>query len=131
MNDQHLERCAQAGFTAIRLGACFGLHRASPDSHELDPRILERLEQVIAAATERGLAVVVANLRDPELMTHPQRERARLLAGTRQLAEAIKHHGPGVMLEPLSEPQLELDQVRNDDLRELWRRCGTSTPETR
>jgi endoglucanase len=120
VGDEHLERCAQAGFSAIRLGACFGLHRLAPDSHELQPRALERLEQVIAAASGRGLAVVVANLRDPQLMADPPGHRERLLDGTRQLAEAIKHHGPGVVLEPLSEPQLELDQVWNSYLRELW-----------
>jgi endoglucanase len=122
VGDEHLERCAQAGFSAVRLGACFGLHRLAPDSHQLHPGALERLERVIVAASERGLAVVVANLRDPQLMADPPSHRERLLAGSRQLAEAIKHHGPSVALEPLSEPQLELDRVWNRYLREL---CAT------
>jgi endoglucanase len=85
--------------------------------------VLERLEQVIAAASERGLAVVVANLRVPQLMADPPSHRERrLLASTQQLAEAIKHHGPSVALEPLSEPQLELDRVWNRYLSEL---CAT------
>jgi hypothetical protein len=87
-----------------------GLHRLAQDAHQLPPRALERLEQLITAASERGLAVVVANLRDPQLMADPPRHRERLLAGTRQLAEAIKHHGPSVVLEPLSEPQRDLDR---------------------
>lgn len=81
-----------------------------------------RLEQVIAAASERGLAVVVANLRDPQLMADPPSHRERLLASTQQLAEAIKHHGPSVALEPLSEPQLDLDRVWN---RYLSEPCAT------
>jgi endoglucanase len=84
--------------------------------------VLERLEQVIAAASERGLAVVVANLRDPQLMADPPSHRERLLASTQQLAEAIKHHGPSVALEPLSEPQLDLDRVWN---RYLSEPCAT------
>jgi endoglucanase len=122
VGDEHLERCAQADFSAVRLGACFGLHRLAPDAHQLQPRALERLEQVIAAASERGLAVVVANLRDPQLMADPPRHRERLLAATRQLAQAIRHHGPSVLLEPLSEPQLALDPLWNRYLREL---CAT------
>jgi endoglucanase len=55
-------------------------------------------------------------------MADPPRHRERLLAATRQLAEAIKHHGPSVVLEPLSEPQLALDPVWNGYLREL---CAT------
>jgi endoglucanase len=119
VGDQHLERVAQAGFSAVRLGACYGLHRRAADSHQLQPRALERLEEVIAAASGRGLAVVVANLRDPQLMADPPRHRQRLLAATRQLAQATKHHGPGVVLEPLSEPQLALDRVWNSYLRDL------------
>lgn len=122
VGDEHLERCAQAGFSAVRLGTCFGLHRLAPDSHQLHPGALERLEQVIVAASERGLAVVVANLRDPQLMADPPSHRERLPAGSRQLAEATKHHGPSVALEPLSEPQLELDPLWNGYLREL---CAT------
>ena len=30
VGDQHLERCAQAGFSAVRLGACYGLHASPP-----------------------------------------------------------------------------------------------------
>jgi len=43
----------------------------------------------------------------------------RLLTCTRQLANAIKHHGPGVLLEPLAEPQRALDPLWNDYLRDL------------
>jgi hypothetical protein len=70
----------------VQRGPARRLLRAAPpgpDSHQLQPRALERLEQVIVAAAERGLAVVVANLRDPQLMADPPSHRERLLAGTR------------------------------------------------
>ena len=126
---EHLERCAQAGFTAIRLGACYGLHRQTDHSRELQPRILERLNQLIAAAVERGLAIIVANMRDPQLMADPPSHRERLLDNTRQLAEAIKHHGPSVLLEPLSEPQLELDREWNSYLNDLLVAVRAADPE--
>jgi hypothetical protein len=30
VGDEHLERCAQAGSSAVRLGSCFGLHASPP-----------------------------------------------------------------------------------------------------
>jgi endoglucanase len=131
VSDDQLERCAQAGFTAIRLVVSLALHRVAADSHRLQPHVLERLDALIDGALERGIAVVLANMQDPELMADPSGHRDRLLACTRQLAGAIRHHGATVLLEPLSEPQLELDALWNSYLADLCATFLTSIPRGR
>jgi endoglucanase len=54
----HLEACAQAGFTAVRLLVCLAAHR-TPGG--LDPAVLHRVETIVDEATELGLAVAVSN----------------------------------------------------------------------
>jgi endoglucanase len=119
VSEGQVERCAQAGFSAIRLLVALAGHYPAGDSHRVDPRALERILRTIETARNHGLAIVVANMLDPALMTDPPRHRDRLLAGTHQLVEAIKGHGPEVMLEPLSEPQQALDPLWNDYLAAL------------
>ncbi len=119
VTDHHLDQCARAGFTAVRLATSLARHRDAADPRQLDPRTLEHLDQIIQAASERGLAVVIANMHDPDLMADPPRHRGRLLACTRQLAAATQHHGPSLILEPLAEPRGALDPVWNDYLRDL------------
>ncbi|MDQ2847717.1 MAG: glycoside hydrolase family 5 protein [Actinomycetota bacterium] len=119
VTDDLLGQCARAGFTAIRLVTSMALHTLAAGAPRLDPRALERVEQAINAATGHGLAVVLANMLDPELMADPPRHRERLLACTGQLAASIKHHGASVVLEPLSEPHHNLDPVWNDYLSDL------------
>jgi endoglucanase len=119
IGERQLERCARAGFSAIRLVVALALHRDPSEPNQLDLRVLERVTQTIDAARRQGLAVAVANMLDPELMADPPRHRERLLACTHQLAEAIKPQGPDVTLEPLAEPQQALDAMWNDYLADL------------
>ena len=94
-------------------------HRQPGSDHHLDPAALEHLDWVIRVACDRGLAVVVCNMVDPELMGDPGAHRDRLLACTRQLTAAVAPHGPTVVLEPMAEPQLALDPMWNVVLRDL------------
>jgi endoglucanase len=119
VTEHDLDRCAQAGFTAVRLVVSLALHRCPTDALRLDPAALDEIDKVIRAATERGMAVVLANMTDPDLMADPARHRDRLLRCTDQLAEGLKHHGPAVILEPLAEPQGALDALWNDYLADL------------
>ena len=111
-----LNRCAQAGFTAVRLVVSLAQHCSPTDPVQFEPVVLDRINHVIEGASERGLAVVVANAIDPELMSDPAGQRDRLIAFARQLAAGLSHHGPAVILEPLSEPQGALDPLWNDYL---------------
>lgn len=78
VDQAELHRCADAGFTAVRLVASLALHRNATDALRLDPAALDQIDTVIASATERGLAVVLAKMTD------------QLLGCTDQLADRLE-----------------------------------------
>jgi endoglucanase len=108
----HLEACAQAGFTAIRLLIYLAAHRTR---RGLDPAALRRLEAIIDDATGLGLAVAVSN-HLPEKMAHdPEEDLAATLADTGQLTGVLAGRGADVILEPLTEPEpTTLDPIWNE-----------------
>jgi endoglucanase len=124
-----LERCAEAGFTAIRLVVSLAQHRSPHDAFRIETASLDRVNEVVDAATAHGLAVVVANMGDPDLMADPVGHRDRLLACTRQLADSVRHHPPSVILEPLAEPQGALDPLWGDYCTDLVTVVRDADPE--
>lgn len=116
IGQEHLEACVQNGFTAIRLLICLAAHQ-TPGG--LDPNMLRRVEVIVDQATALGLAVVISNHRDPELMTDPGAHLEANLATVAQLAGAFEGRNSDVVLEPLTEPQGALDAVWNEAAAEL------------
>jgi endoglucanase len=111
----HLEACAQAGFTAIRLLINLALHR-TPGG--LEPAMLHRVEAIVDDATELGLAVAASNnLHD--LTADPEADLAATLADAGQLAGVLAGRGTDVVLEPLTEPRQALDVIWNKAAAEL------------
>jgi endoglucanase len=104
----HLEACARSGFTAIRLLMYLNAHRTPAG---LDPDTLRQVEQLADQAAELGLAVVLANHRDPELIADPEPHLAATLATVTELARVFAGRGPDLILEPLAEPEQALDPI--------------------
>jgi endoglucanase len=112
----HLEDCARHGFTAIRLLMHLAAHRAPGG---LDPGMLRRVEQIADHATSLGLAVVIANHRDRELIADPEPHLSATLAAVAQLASAFEGRGTDLIVEPLAEPEQALDPIWNTVVPEL------------
>jgi endoglucanase len=112
----HLEDCAQHGFTAIRLLIGLAAHHAPGG---LNPAALRRIEQLVDQAAALGLAVVVANHRDRELIADPGSHLAATLAAVAQLAGVFAGRGTDLIVEPLAEPEQALDPVWNTVAAEL------------
>ncbi|HMD91557.1 MAG TPA: cellulase family glycosylhydrolase [Trebonia sp.] len=110
----HLEACAEHGFTAIRLLVTFGAHRTGAG---LDPRTLRRVEEIAGQAASLGLAVVVSDNPDPELIADPGPHLAATVSTAGQLAHVFTD--TGVILEPLTEPRGALDPMWNKVAAEL------------
>jgi endoglucanase len=111
----HLEACAKAGFTAIRLLASLALHR-TPGG--LDPAMLNRVDAILDDATGLGLAVAISN-NVPDLSADADADLAAALADAGHLAAALHGRGTDVILEPLTEPRLALDAIWNKAAAEL------------
>jgi endoglucanase len=112
----HLEDCAQHHFTAIRLLIDLAAHRAAGG---LDPRLLKQVERIADQAASLGLAVVIANHRDRELIADPGAPLAATLAAVTQLAGVFAGRGTGLIVEPLAEPEQALDPIWNRVIPEL------------
>jgi endoglucanase len=110
----HLEACAEHGFTAIRLLVTFGAHRTTAG---LDPRTLRRVEEIAGQAASLGLAVVISNNPDPELIAASEPHLAGIVSTAGQLARVFAE--AGVILEPLTEPRGALDPLWNKVAAEL------------
>jgi endoglucanase len=112
----HLEDCVQHGFTAIRLLMELAAHRASGG---LAPSTLRRVEQIVDHAASLGLAAIIANHRDRELIADPEPHLAATLAAVSQLASAFAGRGTDLIVEPLAEPEQALDPIWNRVATEL------------
>jgi endoglucanase len=112
----HLEACAQAGFTAIRLLITLAAHRTARGLH---PATLARIEAIVDDATALGLAVAISSNPDPPLFTDPQPHLGAALADAAQLTAALAGRGTDVVLEPLTEPRQGLDPIWNSAAAEL------------
>lgn len=112
----HLEICADAGFSAIRLLTYLCAHRRA---RGLDPEMVGQLERIVDKATGLGLAVVVSNHRDPELLSDPVPHLADNLADVTQISDVLEGRGTDVVIEPISEPEQELNQIWNDIVDDL------------
>lgn len=111
---KYLADCRQAGFTAVRLAVVWAAHVTDSRTHRLSEATLERVEAITAAALDAGLAVVLDNHLDPDLMSDPSRHRDRLLAVAAQVATRFRAAPPEVVLEPLAEPRGALDALWNE-----------------
>ncbi|MCI0158382.1 glycoside hydrolase family 5 protein [Leifsonia shinshuensis] len=119
-------RCADAGFTGVRLVVSLAAHR---DGDRLDAEALEGIRSAVETAEDTGLGIAVANQLDPDLMRDPAGQRDRALVGVRSLAGLIADAGPTVALEPLAEPSGALDANWNELLADVIRVCRSEDPE--
>jgi hypothetical protein len=94
----------------------------------LDPGTLRRIEQIADHAASLGLAVVVANHRDRELMADPEPHLPATLTAVTQLAAAFAGRGTELIVEPLAEPEQALAPVWNAVALEL---IGAVRPSSR
>ncbi|MEU6189161.1 cellulase family glycosylhydrolase [Nocardia sp. NPDC047038] len=119
LTEFELDLFVAAGFTAVRMGAYWAAHTGPWPEFRIDSSILDRVAFLLDRATERGLAVVLTNFLDPELIADPAGGLPRLLAITGQVAARFADRPESVVLEPFTEPRDALDPLWNRYLREL------------
>lgn len=116
VTDEVLRRIQKAGFSAIRLGVQWAAHCQREPAYAIDEEVFAKVDAVVAGAMKYGLAVVVCNFLDPELMRDPSVHKRRFLEITRQVSARYKGAANSVMLELLAEPREKLDAFWNEYL---------------
>jgi endoglucanase len=81
--------------------------------------MLRRLEAIVDGATELGMAVVISNHRDPDLVSNPDGHLGATVANVAHLSEVFEGRGSELVIEPLSEPEQALDPIWNAVVPEL------------
>jgi endoglucanase len=127
--ERYFADCQAAGFTAVRLAVVWTAHIADLPTHHVSDSALDRIASITDAALDAGLAVVLDNHLDPDLMTDPARHRDRLIAIAGQVATRFRNAPPAVVLEPLAEPRAALDAVWNQYAADLISTVRAADPD--
>jgi endoglucanase len=114
LDAEHFDICQQAGFTALRLPIQWVAHMAKNSSFTVAPALFERVDWALEQAGKRGMALILDNHLDPELMADPPAYRERFLALWQQLAEHYQAAPPDMLFEVLAEPIQNLEPLWNE-----------------
>ncbi|MFT4148359.1 MAG: glycoside hydrolase family 5 protein [Micrococcaceae bacterium] len=117
-----------ANFTAVRLCITWVDHCEKQTPFTIDPSVFTQVDAAVKGAVKHGLAVVVSNFLDPELMKDPVKWKARFLSISRQVAEHYETAPESVVIELLAEPREKMDAVWNDYLAAGLAEIRTSNP---
>jgi endoglucanase len=93
-----------AGFDHVRLPARFSGHADASPPYALDGAFLSRVDWAIGQALGNDLAVVIDFHYYADLMSDPERHRARFVALWQQIAERYRDAPRAVVFELLNEP---------------------------
>ncbi|QDT38598.1 glycoside hydrolase family 5 protein [Stratiformator vulcanicus] len=105
----HLVSIRDAGFTAVRIPVRWSAHVRRTPRQQIDEKFLSRVDSVIDAALENGLAVILNVHHFEEMYRDPARHEPTLHAIWRQLAAHYKTYDDRLMFELLNEPHDRLD----------------------
>ncbi|MDQ2887666.1 MAG: glycoside hydrolase family 5 protein, partial [Chloroflexota bacterium] len=114
LNAEHFDMCQQAGFTALRLPIQWVKQMAKSSPFTVAPAFFERVDGAVAQAEKRGMALILDNHLDPELMANPLVHRDRFLALWQQLADHYQAASPDILFEVLAEPIQNLEPLWNE-----------------
>lgn len=128
LDPRHFMVCREAGFTAIRLPIAWAAHAATSPPYTIAPTVFDWVDRAVEEATSHGLAIILDNHLDPELMADPPAYRERFLTIAQQVADHYMGAPASVMLEPLAEPVGKLDLIWNEYLADVLTVIRASNP---
>ena len=108
---EELKNIKSAGFTAVRLPIQWVARMDSVAPYTIKQAFLERIEEVIKQSLKIGLAVVVENCLDEQLMSQPEKYKGRFMSLWEQLSKHYASFPQSVMFEIMAEPHGKLSNV--------------------
>ena len=113
-----LQRIKAAGFDSVRLPVRWSAHAMESAPYTIDPDLIARVQEIVAAADAAGLKIIVDLHHYDELMEDPDAHYERLFSMWRQIAEAFEGAPDGLILELINEPRDEMSVARTDVVNE-------------
>ena len=106
---EHFRLIRQAGFDMVRIPVRWSAHAQTEPPYTIDPAFFERIDWVLDQARRQRLIAIINMHHYDQMYTEPAAHRERFLALWRQIAEHYRGQGPGLIFEPLNEPNGALD----------------------
>jgi len=111
IKDQDFKDIKSAGFTAVRLPIQWVARMDSIAPYTVDKAFLKRIDYVVKQAIKNGLAIIIENCIDQQLMTRPEEYKNRFMGLWEQLSAHYASWPQQVMFEIMAEPHAKLDDV--------------------
>ena len=111
-----LARIARAGFDTVRLPVAWSEHTEHTAPYAVSPALLARTDEIIKAALEQDLNVILNVHHYWELMSNPDEHMPRLEAIWQQLSTHYADWPEGLMFEFLNEPHRRMTPERVDQM---------------
>jgi endoglucanase len=106
---EYLQYIHEAGFNIVRFPVRVSAHTQKAPSYTIDPALFAQMDDIISAAMQNELIVILDVHHYIELMDDPAGEEARFLAIWQQLGEHYKDYPANLYFELLNEPTGKLD----------------------
>lgn len=111
---QDLARISRAGFDTVRLPVAWSEHAGETVPYTISPNLLARTDEIIKAALENDLNVILNVHHYYELMYNPDEHEPRLDAIWQQIATHYAGWPEGLMFEFLNEAHKRMTPARVD-----------------
>ncbi len=102
------QKIKDQGFDSVRIPTRWSDYTALEAPYLIEPDFFQYVDQVLQAALNAGLAVVLNVHHYEEIFTHHKDHQERLLAMWGQIARHYQSYAPDLMFEVLNEPHGEL-----------------------
>jgi endoglucanase len=106
---EHFRLIRQAGFDMVRIPIRWSAHAQTEPPYTIDPAFFERIDWVLDQARRQRLIAIINMHHYDEMYIEPTAHRERFLALWKQIAERYRGQRPGLIFEPLNEPNGALD----------------------
>ncbi len=127
IKEVYFDSIRSAGFQSVRIPVRWSAHALTEAPFTIDADFMIRVEQVVHAALERNLAVVLNIHHYQEIMTDPTGQSERFLQLWQQIAERFKLYPDRLIFEILNEPN---DQLTAEKWNQLFPQAITVIRET-
>jgi endoglucanase len=109
VEEGYFDRIKEAGFDFVRLPVRWNSHAQESAPYTIEPAFFARVDEVLAWAAERDLAIIIDFHHYEEMASDPWGHKDRFLGIWRQIAEHYKDYPPTVLFELLNEPTGQLN----------------------
>ena len=129
IKEEYFDLAKKAGFTGVRIPVCWSAHTQLSAPYTIDADFMARVDEVVAQAQRRGLAVVINVHHFNEMNANPESHLEELKSLWTQIAKHFVDHRDGLYFELFNEPNGNFDASWKDTYPQLIEVVRSVSPE--